>query len=60
MEKKPVKVQLVTTKGESYQIKLPHLEIPVTVDKQIYNRMLHDPHYQFINDTQTNTIVNQA
>ena len=46
MEQQPLKVQLLTQKGESYQIKLPHLDIPVTVDKEIYQRMQKDPTYQ--------------
>jgi hypothetical protein len=49
MEKQPLRVQLLTKKGESYQIKLPHLDIPVTVDSEIYQRMCNDPNYQFSN-----------
>lgn len=47
MEKQPLRVQVVKKRGKSYQIKLPHLEIPVTVDSDIYHRMRNDPYYQF-------------
>lgn len=51
MEKQPLRVQLVKKRGESYQIKLPYLDVPVTVDTEIYSRMLKDPSYQFGNSS---------
>ena len=50
MEKQPLRVQLVKKRGKSYQIKLPHLQIPVTVDRDIYLRMRNDPNYLFGNE----------
>ena len=47
MKKKPVKVRLIEKNGDSYQIQFPNLKIPVTVDENLYNKMLHSTEYEF-------------
>ena len=49
MKKKPVKVRLIEKNGNSYQIQFPNLKIPVTVDENLYNKMLHSTEYEFSN-----------
>jgi hypothetical protein len=49
MEKKPVKVQLVGTKNQYYFIKFPDLKVPVKVNENLYNKMLHSNTYEFCN-----------
>ncbi|WP_378177992.1 hypothetical protein [Aquimarina sp. SS2-1] len=51
MEKQPIKVQLVGKNKDRYQIKFPNLEIPVEVNKHLYNKMLYSDQYQFRNVT---------
>lgn len=48
MRKKPVKVKLIGKKGNSFEIQFPNLKIPVKVDENIYNKMLHSSEYDFI------------
>ena len=49
MKKKPVKVRLIEKNGDSYQIQFPNLKIPVTVDENLYTKMLHSKEYEFSN-----------
>ncbi len=49
MKKKPVNVRLIEKNGNSYQIQFPNLEIPVTVNENLYNKMLHSTEYEFSN-----------
>ena len=49
MKKKPVKVRLIEKNGNSYQIQFPNLKIPVTVDENLYHKMLHSTEYEFSN-----------
>jgi hypothetical protein len=49
MEKKPVNVKCIGKKGTHYLIKFPNLKIPVSVNKNLYNKMLLSPQYQFNN-----------
>ena len=51
MEGKPIKIQLVRKEGSDYQIKFPYLKVPVTVNEQLYLKMLHSPDYSFTNPT---------
>lgn len=56
MKKKPVKVKLIEKKGNSYQIRFPNLKVPVTVDENLYNKMLHSTAYEF---SQPNARINR-
>ncbi len=47
MRKEPVKVKLIGKKGNSFEIQFPNLKIPVKVDENIYNKMLHSSEYDF-------------
>ncbi len=47
MEKKPIKVQLIGKKANSYHIKFPNLQIPVEVNENLYKKMLRSKEYQF-------------
>lgn len=49
MKKKPVKVRLIGKNGKSYQIRFPNLKIPVTVNENLYFKMLHSKEYEFSN-----------
>lgn len=60
MERKPVKVQLIKKEGTKYYIKFPNLKIPVLVNKNLYNKMLHSNDYQFYNDTSAVSKINSA
>lgn len=48
MEAKPIKVKILSQEGNSYQIQFPYLEIPVTVNEQLYKKMLQSTEYKFI------------
>jgi hypothetical protein len=47
MRKKPVKVKLIGKNGNTFEIQFPNLKIPVTVDENLYNKMLHSAEYDF-------------
>lgn len=47
MNKEPIKVRIVGKEGDFYQIQFPNLKIPVTVNEQLYNKMLYSSDYQF-------------
>lgn len=47
MEKKPVNVSLLGKKKKFYQIKFPHLQVPVEVNEDLYVRMRHSNEYHF-------------
>ena len=49
MNKKPVKVRLVGKKGKTYQIKFPYLKTLVSVNANLYLKMLHSSEYEFSN-----------
>lgn len=49
MKKRPVKVRLIGKKGNFYQIQFPNLKIPVTVDENLYNKMIQSTAYEFDN-----------
>lgn len=51
METKPLKLKLIGKKGKSYQIKFPYLKIPVTVNENLFNKMLVSQEYEFHNDS---------
>ena len=57
MKKEPIKVSIVSQRGDVYQIQFPNLKIPVMVNEHLYNKMLHSPDYQF---SSSNTIVKQT
>ena len=50
MKKEPVKVSLIRkeTNG-NYKIKFPNLKIPVHVNEELYEKMLHSNQYAFEN-----------
>jgi len=60
MKKKPIKVQLVGKKANSYQIKFPNLQIPVEVNETLYQKMLHSNEYQFKNPANKVSRTNSA
>jgi hypothetical protein len=48
MKKEPVKVSLIGKVNDGfYQIKFPNLEIPVTVNEELYRKMLHSDQFEF-------------
>lgn len=47
MKVKPIEVKIVGQEEGSYQIKFPHLSVPVKVNEQLYYKMLHSPDYLF-------------
>lgn len=48
MKKKPVKVSLIGKGNDNYyQIKFPNLKIPVNVNEELYQKMLHSNQYDF-------------
>lgn len=49
MKKKPIKVQLIGKKTNTYQIKFPNLQIPIEVSETLYQKMLSSSEYQFNN-----------
>lgn len=57
MKIKPIKVRIVGRMGDIYQIQFPNLKIPVTVNENLYNKMLHSSEYQFIS---SNTDIKQT
>ncbi|WP_299129856.1 hypothetical protein [uncultured Winogradskyella sp.] len=57
MKKAPIKVRLVNQEGNIYQIKFPNLKVPVTVNKDLYYKMLRSEDYQF---SATNAVINQS
>ncbi len=48
MKKKSIKLRILSQEGDSYKIQFPYLKIPVTVNKKLYNKMLHSTEYKFI------------
>lgn len=49
MKKEPVRVSCIGQKGGFYQILFPHLQIPVEVNEELYQKMLHSNQYHFVN-----------
>lgn len=60
MEQKPVKVDFIGNEGKNYLIKFPNLKIPVSVNKNLYLKMLNSNMYEFVNLPKQNTRVNSA
>lgn len=56
MKTKPIKVKVLSQEGNSYHIQFPYLEVPVTVNEQLYKKMLKSADYKFIS---SNTSVRQ-
>lgn len=50
MKNSPIKVKLIEKKGNSYLIQFPNLKIPVTVNDNLYQKMLHSTMYEFGHD----------
>ena len=48
METMPIKVKVISQEGNSFHIQFPYLEIPVTVNEQLYKKMLQSSDYKFI------------
>jgi len=58
LENEPVKVSLIGKgKNNFYQIKFSHLQIPVNINEELYQKMLVCPEYQFENTP--NSITNK-
>ncbi len=49
MGEKPLKIKLIGKKGKSYQIKFPYLRVPVTVNENLFNKMLISTDYEIYN-----------
>ena len=50
MKKEPVKVSLIGKgKDNYYRIKFPNLKVPVSVNEELYQKMLHSNQYHFEN-----------
>ncbi len=50
MKKEPVKVSLIERGNDNlYKIKFPNLKIPVEVNEELYQKMLHSNQYRFVN-----------
>lgn len=48
MKKKPLQVRLVGRSGKEYHIEFPKVQVPVTVNENLYKRMLQSPEYRFM------------
>lgn len=49
MKKEPVKVSLIEKGNDNlYKIKFPNLQIPVEVNEELFEKMLHSSQYQFV------------
>jgi len=46
MKKLPVKIKLIGKEGDLYKIQFPNLQIPVTVNESLYQKMLHSSDYE--------------
>lgn len=57
MKKRPIKVKIVGQNNGFYQIQFPNLLVPVTVNEQLYHKMLHSSDYQF---SSANAAVKQS
>ena len=60
MKQSAVKVNLIGKEGKNYLIKFPDLKIPVSVNKNLYLKMLHSNLYEFMNSPKEHTRVNSA
>lgn len=60
MEQTPVKVNFMGKEGSKYLIKFPDLKIPVTVNKNLYQKMLNSTMYEFMNLPKKHSKVNSA
>jgi len=60
MEQTPIKVDFIGKEGKNYLIKFPNLKIPVSVNKNLYLKMLNSNMYEFMNLPKQNTKVNSA
>lgn len=60
MEEQPTKVSLVGTEGNHFLIKFPNLKIPVSVNKNLYEKMLNSPMYQFTDLLENEARANSA
>jgi len=51
MGKEPVKVSLIGKGNDNYyRIKFPNLKVPVNVNEELYQKMLHSKQYCFENE----------
>ncbi|MBC3759725.1 hypothetical protein H7U19_15030 [Hyunsoonleella sp. SJ7] len=60
MEEQPTKVSLVGKKGNYFLIKFPNLKIPVSVNKNLYEKMRNSPLYEFMDVPEVTARVNSA
>lgn len=60
MEEQPTKVSLVGTEGNYFLIKFPNLKIPVSVNKNLYEKMRNSPLYQFTDLSENEARANSA
>ncbi|MFD2726390.1 hypothetical protein [Hyunsoonleella rubra] len=60
MEEQPTKVSLVGTEGNYFLIKFPNLKIPVSVNKNLYEKMRNSPLYEFMDVPEVTARVNSA
>ncbi|TBN04359.1 hypothetical protein EYD45_07000 [Hyunsoonleella flava] len=60
MEATSVKVNFNGKEGNKYFIKFPDLKIPVSVNKNLYQKMLNSDMYEFMNLPSRRSRVNSA
>ncbi|SEQ97478.1 hypothetical protein SAMN05421824_2722 [Hyunsoonleella jejuensis] len=60
MEHPSVKVNFIGKEGNKYLIKFPDLKIPVSVNKNLYVKMLNSDMYEFMNLPKQYSRVNSA
>lgn len=60
MEQTPVKVNFIGKEGSKYLIKFPDLKIPVSVNKNLYQKMRNSAMYEFMNQTELKQEANSA
>lgn len=60
MEQIPVKVNFIGKEGNMFLIKFPDLKIPVSVNKNLYIKMLNSDMYEFMNLPKQEPRVNSA
>lgn len=60
MEETPIKINFISKEGDKYLIKFPDLKIPVSVNKDLYLKMLNSNMYEFMNLPKQYSGVNSA
>jgi hypothetical protein len=54
MRKEPVKISLIKKENEdTFSIRFPNLKIPVIVNGELYQKMLHSNQYEFVDNNKS-------